>query len=131
MPNIHLQNWRDKRGSEIEKAQAFVKDKNNNLTEASKLIGISLPALYTYRANPDKLRKASWETVNKLSQLADIKYIQNTVSDDEMKEFLQILDGLFNKIEAQNQDYTSLIETMKQIIMTDPLAVTKLFEVDN
>lgn len=131
MPNIHVQNWRDKRGSEIEKAQAFVKDKNNNLTEASKLIGISLPALYAYRADPDKLLKASWTTVNKLSQLADIKYIQNTVSDEEMQEFLQILDGLFNKMESQNQDYQSLIEAMKHIIMTDPLAVTKLFETDN
>ena len=60
----------EKEGTELEIAQSFIVDKNNNLTEASKILGISLPRLYFYRSEPEKLQTAAWINVHKIARYA-------------------------------------------------------------
>ena len=72
MANIHVQNWRDERGTDLEKAQAFVNDRNNKLTKVSEKLGIPVRTLKEYRAHPEKLRVASWERVATLARLYEI-----------------------------------------------------------
>lgn len=57
--------------TDLEKAQAFIEDKNNSLTEASEKLDIPLPTLKAYRSEPDKLKTAAWERVFKLAQAYD------------------------------------------------------------
>lgn len=59
--------------NEFEGAKAYIVDKNNSLTETSKMLGIPLPTLKSYRANPDKLRTAAWERVHELAKLYNEK----------------------------------------------------------
>ena len=69
MANIHVQNWRDERGTDLEKAQAFVNDRNNKLTKVSEKLGIPVRTLKEYRAHPEKLRVASWEREANLARM--------------------------------------------------------------
>lgn len=55
--------------NDFEKAKAFICDKNNLLTKIEKATGISYPRLSVFRADPEKLKKASWEKVYALAQL--------------------------------------------------------------
>ena len=52
MADIHVKNWRDERGSELEKAQRLIQDRNNSLKEVSEITGIPLPTLKAYRGIP-------------------------------------------------------------------------------
>lgn len=56
---------------EFEKAKAFIVNKNNSLSEASRQIGIPLPTLSSYRQNPEKLKTAAWFRVHILAGLLD------------------------------------------------------------
>lgn len=56
--------------TELQIAQEFVSDKNNNLTNVSKELKIGLPTLYAYRANPEKMATGAWINIHNLSQLA-------------------------------------------------------------
>ncbi|VTX52601.1 hypothetical protein [Limosilactobacillus oris] len=60
--------------NELEKAKAFIVDKNNSLTEVSKKVGIPLPTLKAYRSEPDKLRTAAWNRVHMLAGEYDAKH---------------------------------------------------------
>lgn len=134
MTDIHLQNWRNERGSELVKARAFIMDRNNSLTKISKETGIPLPSLKGYRSNPDKLKTAAWRRVNLLSQLADIKYIQSQISNDDMKDFMNRLAAFFDEEKSSFSDDLQtavMLDKMKHIIMTDPLAVIELWKAFN
>lgn len=127
--NIHVQNWRDERGTDLEKAQAVITDRNTKLTETSKLLDIPLRTLKEYRAHPEKLKVASWERVAKLAHLNDANYIMDNMSADDTKEFMKYLDELFKKIVGSGDETDlAVIDRMKHIIMTDPLAVVELYK---
>ena len=129
MADVHLQNWRDERGSELEKAQRLIQDRNNSLKEVSEVTGIPLPTLKAYRGNPDKLTTAAWERVNKLSQMEDVFHIQNRYSGEEMKNGLQFIDSLLSDlIESNEGDKKLAIVQIRKIILSDPLAVAKILE---
>lgn len=55
--------------NDFEKAKAYIVDKNNSLPNTSKLLGIPLPTLKSYRSNPKKLKTAAWERVYKIAEL--------------------------------------------------------------
>lgn len=60
--------------SELEKAKAFIVDKNNSLTETSKNLNMPLSTLKAYRAEPDKLKTAAWKRVHLLAGEYDVKH---------------------------------------------------------
>ena len=128
MANIHVQNWRDERGTDLEKAQAFVSDRNNKLTKTSEKLGIPVRTLKEYRAHPEKLRTASWERVAILAHLYDANYIMDNMTADDMKGFMNYLDDMFKEITGKlDEEDTPVVAKMKHIIMTDPLVVIELF----
>lgn len=57
--------------NDFERAKALITDKNNSLIEIEKKTGISYPRLSVYRANPDKLKTASWDRVHEIAKLYD------------------------------------------------------------
>ena len=128
MANIHVQNWRDERGTDLEKAQAFVNDRNNKLTKVSEKLGIPVRTLKEYRAHPEKLRVASWERVATLAHLYDANYIMDNMTEEDTKGFMSYLNDMFKEMAGKmSEEYTPVIAEMKHIIMTDPLAVVELF----
>lgn len=128
MANIHVQNWRDERGTDLEKAQAFVNDRNNKLTKVSEKLGIPVRTLKEYRAHPEKLRVASWERVASLAHLYDASYIMEDMTQEDMKGFMNYLNDMFKEIAGKmSEEDTPIIAKMRHIIMTDPLAVVELF----
>ncbi len=78
--------------NELEKALAFIKDKNNSLIEISRKHDIPYQTLRNWRSNPDKLSKSSWERVHLLAALYDKK------EKSKMKkiEFWDNEDGTFD-----------------------------------
>ena len=128
MANIHVQNWRYERGTDLEKAQAFVNDRNNKLTKVSEKSGIPVRTLKEYRAHPEKLRVASWERVATLSRLYDANYIMDNMTAEDTKSFMNYLNDMFKEVAGKiSEEDTPVIAKMKHIIMTDPLAVVELF----
>ena len=53
----------------LQKAKALLTDRNINLTEIAKNSDIPYESLKVLRYNPDKIKKASWERVNKLASI--------------------------------------------------------------
>lgn len=129
MPSFSVKNWRDERGTGLEKAQAVITDRNLKLTEMSKILDIPLRTLKEYRAHPDKLKTAAWERVAKLAHLNDANYIMDNMSEDDIKEFMNDLDDFFKEVAGKmSETDTPMIAKMKHIIMTDPLAVVELYK---
>ena len=73
--------------------------------------------------------KASWNTINKLSQLYDIYQIQNNLSYQDMlevqNEIHQMMDELRSSHTGTNENI--LIDQMEQIITSDPNAIYKIY----
>lgn len=129
MANIHVQNWRDERGTDLEKAQAFVNDRNNKLTKVSEKLGIPVRTLKEYRAHPEKLRVASWERVATLARFHDANYIMDNMTVEDTKGFMNYLNDMFKEVAGKmSEEDTHVISKMRHIIMDDPLAVVELFD---
>lgn len=130
---IKFDNWRDQRGSELEQAKKVVSDKNISLVVLSKLTKIPYATIRVYRQDLSKLDRASWENINRLGQAYDIASIENVMTQEDMKEYPKKLAKMFKNwsIEAinKNQD-VAVIQRMKEIILSDPLAVAELFKAE-
>lgn len=115
--------------SDLTNAQALIEEKNIPLTEISKRTGISLPRIKAYRADPEKLRTASWENVRKLSELAVNFYLQQEVGLKKALNFRNELPMWFDDIKSkyerdpEMQDFLSEVE---RLIERDPLLVARL-----
>ena len=129
MKKVKFNNWRDARGSELEKAKKVIADKKVKLVDISKNLGIPYETLKNYRQDISKLDKASWSTVNKLSQLGDIVYVQDNMTAENTVRFISHLTGLFQKL-ANSVDDSELpiINKLRDIVISDPLIVTELFK---
>lgn len=128
MKQIKFDNWRDSRGNELDKAKQAIANRNMKLTDISKALEIPHQSLKNYRQDPDKLDKASWERVNKLSQLADIIYVQDNMTAEDTIKFISHLNELFQRF-ADSIDDSDLpiINKLKEIAISDPVLVTELF----
>lgn len=124
-----LRNWQDERGSALERAKALLKNSENSPKDISKATGIKYQTLLNYKQDLDTLDKASWNTINKLSQLYDIYQIQNNLSYQDMlevqNEIHQMMDELRSSHTGTNENI--LIDQMEQIITSDPNAIYKIY----
>lgn len=129
MTKLHLKNWRDERGSELDRAKSLIKDKNNSLPEISKITKIPVQSLRNYRGNIYKLDKASWKRINRLAQLYDIEEVSGSISQDDLILVQKEIHNIFAK-SSQNASIPDqvIIKQMEQIITSDPLAVLKIFK---
>ena len=115
--------------SDLTNAQTLIEEKNIPLTEISKRTGISVPRIKAYRADPEKLKTASWENVRKLSELAVNFYLQQEVGLKKALNFRNELPMWFDDIrgkyerDPEMQDFLSEVE---RLIEHDPLLVARL-----
>lgn len=125
-----LKNWRDKGGSELDKAKAIIADKNTNLKNLSLLTKIPYQSLVNYRANLSKLDRASWKRINLLAQSFDIAEIQDNMTQNDVEELQSKLHNMFNDWRKQySNDNSSLriINSIETIITSDPVACFEIF----
>lgn len=132
-----LKNWRDERGSELDRAKALLLNKNNSLAEINKRTKIPYQSLRNYRVNIDKLKDASWKRVNVLSQLYDIYEISKNMSQDDVKDLQSTIHDLFKDLhedyvddvmsDEQDRAMNTIISQMEQIITSDPNAIYKIY----
>lgn len=132
-----LKNWRDERGSELDRAKALLLNKNNSLAEINKQTKIPYQSLRNYRVNIDKLKDASWKRVNVLSQLYDIYEISKNMSQDDVKDLQSTIHDLFKDLhedyvddvmsDEQDRAMNTIISQMEQIITSDPNAIYKIY----
>ena len=124
-----VDNWRDERGSGLEKAKKLITDKNVDLVAVSKKVNIPYHILRVYRQNFSKLKKARWEHINKLSQLADSFYVQDNMTEEDKIYFRGYLNIMFRDIaEIRDKDDVPVINKLRNIILSDPLLLTELFK---
>lgn len=136
-----LKNWRDERGSELDRAKALLLNKNNSLAEINKQTKIPYQSLRNYRVNIDKLKDASWKRVNVLSQLYDIYEISKNMSQDDVKDLQSTIHDLFKDLhedyvddvmsDEQDRAMNTIISQMEQIITSDPNAIYKIYRALN
>lgn len=88
IPIHKIENWRDSRGSGLDRARAIIVSTSNDLQEISNKTGIPYQSLKNLRSNPEKISKMSWERTNKLSQLYDIYEIQNNMPMDKANKLI-------------------------------------------
>lgn len=137
-----LKNWRDEGGSDLKRAKAVIADKNNSLTEVSRITRIPIQTLRNYRHDISKLDRASWRRVNLLAQMYDIYEIQRGMTAQDVKNIQEDLHGMFDDLremystavgpyETPDEDeivMRKMIDQMEQIITSDPNAVYKIFK---
>lgn len=129
MKKVKFDNWRDARGSELEKAKRLIKSKKIRLIDISKKLGIPYQSVKNYTRKDSKLDKASWERVNKLSQLEDALYVQESMTSQDVIDFIGYLNILFRDIaETVDDDDLPVINRLHEIVLSDPLLVTELFK---
>lgn len=121
----------DKRGSALDRAKKLlsVSDWANSPKEISRVTGVKYQALLNYRQDLDKLDKASWNTINELSQLYDIYQIQKSLPYQDMLEVQNQVHKMMNEL-RDNHDGTTeniLIDQMERIITSDPNAIYKIY----
>lgn len=136
-----LKNWRDERGSELDRAKALLLNKNNSLAEINKRTKIPYQSLRNYRVNIDKLKDASWKRVNVLSQLYNIYEISKNMSQDDVKDLQSTIHDLFKDLhedyvddvmsDEQDRAMNTIISQMEQIITSDPNAIYKIYRALN
>lgn len=59
--------------NDLELAAKFITDRKVNLVELSKETGISHTTLARFRHNPEQMRRASWDKVYRLAEMAKRK----------------------------------------------------------
>lgn len=130
MTMYRLNNWRNKGGSELDKAKTIIADKNTNLKNLSLLTKIPYQSLVNYRANLSKLDRASWKRINLLAQSFDIAEIQDNMTQNDVKELQNKLHSMFKDWRKQySNDNSSLriINSVETIITSDPVACFEIF----
>ena len=129
MKKVKFDNWRDARGSELDKAKRLIKSKKIRLIDISKKLGIPYQSVKGYTRKNSQLNKASWERVNKLSQLEDALYVQENMTSQDVIDFIGYLNILFRDIaETVDDDELPVINRLRDIVISDPLLVTELFK---
>lgn len=129
MTTYKLKNWQDERGSALDRAKKLLSDSANSPKDISKATGVKYQTLLNYRQDLDKLDKASWNTINKLSQLYDIYQIQKNLPYQDMLEVQNQVHKMMNEL-RDNHDGTNeniLIDQIEQIITSDPNAIYKIY----
>lgn len=127
----HIVNWRDKRGSELDRAKKIVKSKNIKGTEIERLTGIPYPTLRNYINNPDNLGKASWANVNKLSRAYDIFEIHGSMNLEDVTDTVALVSEVMLAAQAAHHNQPEAvraIKAMSQIIIGDPVALFQVFK---
>lgn len=130
MAIYHLKNWRDKGGSELDKAKTIIADKNTSLKNLSLLTKIPYQSLVNYRAELSKLDRASWERINLLAQSFDIAEIQDNMTQNDVKELQRKLHSMFNdwrQLYRNDNSSLRIINSIETIITSDPVACFEIF----
>lgn len=74
--------------NDFEKACAVIAEKKYSFDDMSQASGASVPTLKAYRANPDKMKSAKWEVVNKLADMYG-KKLYKTITDETVVDLVQ------------------------------------------
>lgn len=129
MATYKLKNWQDERGSALDRAKLLLSDSANSPKDISKVTGVKYQTLLNYRQDLDKLDKASWNTINKLSQLYDIYQIQRNLSYQDMLEIQNQIHKMMNDLRDNyaGKNENIMIDQMEQIITSDPNAIYKIY----
>lgn len=123
MTIVKLKNWRDERGSQLERAKKVLMDKDIDLHDLSRLVRIPYQVLNDYRKSIDNLDNAYWEHINRLAQAYDIVDIQNNMNQNDVINTQNKVNDLFNQL--PKNDFT---KRLKQIITSDLLVIYELFK---
>lgn len=130
MAIYHLKSWRDKGGSELDKAKTIIADKNTSLKNLSLLTKIPYQSLVNYRAELSKLDRASWKRINLLAQSFDIAEIQDNMTQNDVKELQSKLHSMFNdwrQLYRNDNSSLRIINSIETIITSDPVACFEIF----
>lgn len=130
---VRIDKWTDKYGNELDQAEKLITDKKINLLNLSKATGISYSSIRAYRAEPSKLAKAGWKRIKLLSNAYIQSVVESKLGYDNMQTYPSKLSTMFKnmKLEAIKKNQSvAVIEKIEEIIMSDPLAVAEIFEVD-
>lgn len=74
--------------NDFEKAKAVIAEKKYSFEAMQEASGASVPTLKAYRANPDKMKSAKWEVVNKLADMYG-KKLYKTITDETVVDLVQ------------------------------------------
>lgn len=82
--------------NDFEKAKAVIAEKKYSFETMQEASGASVPTLKAYRANPDKMKSAKWEVVNKLADMYG-KKLYKTIADetviDLVNQYFSVIGG--------------------------------------
>lgn len=98
----------------LQKAKALLTDRNINLTEIAKNSDIPYESLKVLRYNPDKIKKASWERVNKLASI----YNTRTNSEKNTRKPLIIETQKFVYVEEMDKYFKEDFPKAPRIALT-------------
>lgn len=85
-----IHSWRDKYGSEMDKAKMILADKSVSGVLISNLSGVSRQGISNYRTGRTDIDQANWTVINGLARAYETNWIQADLDDD----FLEFRDGL-------------------------------------
>lgn len=123
MSQLEFKDWREARGTELERAKHYIKACPTTLKQLSIDTDIPYQYIKDCSYNPDKLNKASWERVHTLAKLDDELFINENISNNMLGFASQLYDFLNKKEEDPKWD--AVKREIQKMIITDPMAIAQ------
>jgi hypothetical protein len=127
----HIANWREERGSSLDRAKKLVSAPDSSVKAISDLTGINYQTVANYRQKPDTLDKATWQKVDALGRAYDYFEVAKLLSEQDMLFMQRILHDLFADLydsKAKEPRLIHVVSTLEKMTASDPVMIYNLFK---
>lgn len=124
-------NWREERGSALERAKKLVSAPDSSVKAISDLTGIKYQVIANYRQKPDTLDNAAWQKVDALGRAYNFFQITKLLSDQDMFAMQNILHDVFADLydkQASEPRLIHMVAALEKMTASDPVMLYELFK---
>lgn len=130
---LNIQNWRDRNGSDLDKARRLLDNREVSGDYISKVTGINNTSISNYRTGKTDVSRAKWEIVNRLAQMQDMLDLSPYIGEngENVIKFSSVLNEFFSENrEAYKDDkrFLGMIKVLEDIVATDPQLLVELMK---
>lgn len=130
---LNIQNWRDRNGSDLDKARRLLDNREVSGDYISKITGINNTSISNYRTGKTDVSRAKWEIVNRLAQMQDMLDLSPYIGEngENVIKFSNVLNEFFSENKEAYKDdrrFLGMIKVLEDIVATDPQLLVELMK---
>lgn len=127
----YIANWREERGSSLDRAKKLVSAPDSSVKAISDLTGINYQTVANYRQRPDTLDNATWKKVDALGRAYDYFEVTKLLSEQDILFMQKMLHDLFADLydsKANEPRLVHVVAALEKMTASDPVMVYNLFK---